>query len=70
MSTLYVMPAYGRTYEKSGDVVADWLDNKDFKIVGGPYISKKDWEKYGNALDSVVYSWGEIFWQLENGLLA
>jgi len=69
MSTLYVIPAYGRTYEKTDDVVADWHDGKDFKIVGGPYINKRDWEKYGNTLDSVVYSWGGLFWHLEMGLI-
>lgn len=38
--TLYAAPAYGRTYANAADVLHDWNDGKDFKIIHGPYVSK------------------------------
>lgn len=39
---LMIMPAYGRQYKTSDEAKADWLNGKDFKIVGGPYLSVRD----------------------------
>jgi hypothetical protein len=36
--------AYGRNYETVEKMINDWLDGKDFKIVGGPYCSVRDVE--------------------------
>lgn len=41
--TLYAGPAYFRSYKTESDVLRDWNDGKDFKIVaGGPYFSNRD----------------------------
>lgn len=37
-----IMPAYGRQYTTSEQAKADWNSGKDFKIVGGPYLSIRD----------------------------
>lgn len=50
MSSIYVVPAYGRDYENKDQAVDDWLDGKDFKIANGPYCSIRDF----NILDTVV----------------
>jgi hypothetical protein len=39
---LMIMPAYGRQYKTSEEAKADWNAGKDFKIVGGPYLSIRD----------------------------
>jgi hypothetical protein len=41
-SPLVIMPAYGREYKTSQEAKADWDNGKDFKIVGGPYLSIRD----------------------------
>ena len=49
-------PAYGRKYNSEDEVWADWHSNKDFKIVGGPYINSKDFHKYCcPTIDTVTY---------------
>lgn len=52
---IYISGAYGRTYQTKEQVLKDWEDNKDFRIVNGPYINKSDWLKYGNKLDTVCF---------------
>lgn len=42
MKTLYVQGAYGRAYTTFEQVVRDWDAGKDFKIIDGPYCSKRD----------------------------
>lgn len=37
-----VMAAYGRRYASFFEALRDWNAGKDFKIVGGPYISIRD----------------------------
>ncbi len=37
-----VMPAYGRKYSEPLEMLKDWNDGKDFKVLGGPYCSKRD----------------------------
>ena len=40
--TIYLYPAYGRTYTKVKDLREDWIAGKDFKILNGPYTSIRD----------------------------
>lgn len=42
METLNVYPAFGRRYCSAKQAAQDWNEGKDFKIVGGPYFSKRD----------------------------
>lgn len=42
MKTLQACPAYARRYTTQADMLKDWADGKDFKIVGGPYFSNRD----------------------------
>lgn len=39
MDVLTITPAYGRTYATPEAALQDWLHGKDFKILGGPYLS-------------------------------
>ncbi len=42
--------AYGRRYNSFVSAKKDWQAGKDFKIVGGPYMNKADY----NPLDTVL----------------
>jgi hypothetical protein len=44
---LTVVPAYGRDYTSEAEALAAWEGNKDFKVPGGPYINKSDFERHG-----------------------
>jgi len=46
--SINVVGAYGRTYDSIVSAKEDWDLNKDFKVVGGPYINRTDWLKYSN----------------------
>lgn len=37
-----IKAAYGRRYETKKSFIEDFVGNKDFKIVGGPYTSIRD----------------------------
>lgn len=50
---LMIMPAYGRQYTTSEQAKADWNAGKDFKIVGGPYLSIRDVGYLKNTYSSV-----------------
>ena len=43
--TLTVTGAYGRDYKSQKAVREDWKAGKDFKIIGGPYMSIRDVEQ-------------------------
>ncbi len=64
-----IKPAYGRTYKSVDDVMKDWDANIDFKVWNGPYLNKRNWEKYGSPLDSIVYEWGNIKVYIQLGLV-
>ena len=55
MSTLTVIPAYGRDYKSKKAVIDDWEANKDFKINDimsrwdGASVNKKDLMSIKNA---------------------
>ena len=42
MQLIILIPAYGRKYVTQEAALADWNDNKDFKIDGGPMCSIRD----------------------------
>lgn len=42
---MYLVPAYGRKYHGSIDMLQDWVSGKDFKIQNGPYTSIRDLAK-------------------------
>lgn len=42
MKSLPVVAAYGRRYTTAYKAIQDWYCGKDFKIVGGPYVSERD----------------------------
>lgn len=60
------MPAYGRRYNTEQEVKDDWNAGKDFKIIGGPYISNRD---KINPLDSLSYAFGNVTVYLQLGIL-
>ena len=51
------------------EAVEMWEADKDFYIIReGQYISKSDWGKHGNALDSVVFVGDNMHVFFEYGL--
>ena len=64
MTTINVVSAYARKYDSIVSAKEDWDLDKDFKIVGGPYINKSDWLKYSKE-DTVVYQGDSSIWVLE-----
>jgi len=39
---LMAVPAYGRSYVDGFDLLIDWQRGLDFRILNGPYFSKRD----------------------------
>ena len=56
MRWIEVIGAYGRTYNSQAAVLADWNANKDFRIPGGPYLSKSDVE---DSHERVIVRYGK-----------
>ena len=52
-NALMIMPAYGRQYKNTEEAKADWDAGKDFKIVGGPYLSIRDAKYLKDTYSSV-----------------
>ena len=42
LNRVYLEPAYGRKYSTQEAVLEHWHAGKDFKILGGPYLSIRD----------------------------
>jgi len=43
MFNLILMPAHGRTYKTNREALIDWVNGKDFRLIGGgPYTSVRD----------------------------
>jgi len=42
IKTLFATGAYGRQYDALEDVLLDYLEGKDFRVVSGPYFSIRD----------------------------
>ena len=51
--------AYGRKYKTLEEAEKDWLEGKDFGIVGGPYCSIRDTELFKQMGHAVVIMAGE-----------
>jgi hypothetical protein len=55
ITTLILVPAYGRDYKNENDLLKDWDKDLDFAIVntdykGGKYINKSDFYRYRNEV--------------------
>ena len=42
MAAILLLPAYGRYYSSEKDMVKDWQNGVDFKVLNGPYCSIRD----------------------------
>jgi hypothetical protein len=71
MSEKYVYfgkAAYGRMYKCQADAMRDWNQGKDFKLVEGPYFSKRDFDsmlndcKFELAYNGYKYPIGIMFY--------
>ena len=62
---MQVTGAYGRNYNDFSIAMKDWKAGKDFKIVGGSYMSNRDW----NPLDSIMIIVDDKLEYLEVGLV-
>lgn len=55
LTTLNAHGAYGRDYADAQAALADWEGGKDFKILRGPYFSKRDLHGlYLDGYDKIV----------------
>tara|TARA_B100001029_G_C14864669_1_gene341023 strand:+ start:201 stop:434 length:234 start_codon:yes stop_codon:yes gene_type:complete len=53
-----VLPAYGRDYKNKKEILKDYLENKDFQVLGitnHPYLNKSDCLRMGIACLIVRY---------------
>lgn len=68
---MFIAPAYGKTYNTEKEVLEDWDNNIDFKIIGrGPYLNKKDFANYCDpVLDSVCFIYKDLKVTINSGIL-
>lgn len=56
---LTATPAYGREYKDQEQVLKDWREGKDFRLVYGPYFSIRDLDALAeagfNQIDIEIY---------------
>lgn len=57
--TLILVPAYGRQYATEDVAKAAWDAGKDFKIVNGPYCSKRDIDTMKRLNNIVLMRYGQ-----------
>ena len=71
MPNILVIPAYRGAYKSEAEVLRDWDNNKAFCTPEErtSYMSKSDYERYGNALDGIVYSYKGLHVLLKMGIL-
>ena len=62
------MPAFGKSYTSAKEVVDAWEANVDFRVYGGPYVSKNTWKEYGNCLDHITFCWKDVTVVVEKGI--
>ena len=64
MSAVKVTGAYGRQYADTPAGTAalfnDWRDNRDFRIVDGPYVNAQDAQVYGLTVDFTAWPSGPV----------
>ena len=63
---MVITAAYGRFYQTETEVMEDWGDGLDFKIVGGPYMSIRD---KVNIMDSIVFHQGKLLFYIQFGIV-
>ena len=68
---MFIVPAYGKVYNTEEEVLKDWNDNVDFKVMGrGPYINKEDFQNYCDpTLDSIHFVYKELKVTINTGIL-
>ena len=55
---LYLLPAYGRNYSSAEELVNDWEEGRDFRILKGPYCSIRDMDALTNGFDYIYGIFG------------
>ena len=56
--TVILTAAYGRTYKNKDEAMAAWNAGKDFKIVTGPYCSKRDIDTLRRIHETILLRYG------------
>lgn len=62
-TNLYLQPApWRKSLQSRKEIISDWLDGKDFKIINGPYCSIRDLQYMRSDFNRIfiVYSNGTI----------
>ena len=66
MAILTVIPAYGRNYITKEQVLLDWEQNLDFKIIGGPYVNKQQVDQVKeDGYEEIRFVYGKSFNELK-----
>jgi hypothetical protein len=61
---MVVKGAYGKKYNNIVSAKDAWDRGKDFQIIGGSYINKADWDKYGKG-ETVIFQGYTSNWLLQ-----
>jgi len=71
MATIIVMGTIGNNPTNLAEVLEAWRTNKTFLTPHEmtSYMSKHDFEKYGNKLDGVTFKAKDLSIELEKGIL-
>jgi hypothetical protein len=56
-STAILIPAYGKSYNTKYEIMKDWRNGEDFKIVNGSYCSTRDMQALTSDYDRVILHW-------------
>lgn len=61
--------AYGRKYKSATDMIVDFNQGKDFKLLYGPYCSVRDFEGQNVSLmlEPGIYISGRVKYQVFSG---
>lgn len=54
MTEITLIPAYGRKYDIDEAMLKAWNEDKDFKVIRGPYCSIRDIEYLKNSSSQVT----------------
>ena len=55
--TAILIPAYGRTYNTKYEIMKDWKNGVDFKLVNASYCSTRDMKWLTDNYDRVILHW-------------
>lgn len=53
-TTLFLVPAYGRSYNSVEELIDDWESGKDFRVLRGPYTSIRDFDALVTDFDRIT----------------